>query len=315
MNYNGFIFAKAHLAWSVDDTTHNKTLQIEATGFNCNMKGEVMFDQRYYQYIQAIADCQGFSKAAEKLYISQSFLSHFVKNVEEDLGITLFDRKSIPIRLTDAGIKYLEYMKKFHRLECDMRSDLSSMSSRVPMSLTISSLRFLGAYVLPKILPGFVALNPSVNMQISEGSIQDITRLLEIGKTDLLITNLPLKSDALYSHKICDDPIMFVAPYNEKMRQRFPEQKSSPSNPLRVELDFLKEETLIILKDGLNMRVAAEAVCRHYNIQPKKVLEVPSLPSALGLVGGNKGITFVCRSSVENLRPEVPLIYFSAGEM
>lgn len=274
-----------------------------------------MFDQRYYQYIQAIADCRGFSKAAEKLYISQSFLSHFVKNVEEDFGITLFDRKSSPIRLTDAGIKYLEYMKKFYRLEHDMRSDLSSMSTHAPMCLSISSLRFLGAYVLPKILPGFVALNPSVNLQISEGSVQDITRLLEVGKTDLFITNLPLESDAFHAHKICDDPIMIVAPYNEKMQRLFPDQKSSPSNPLQSDFGFLKEEPLIILKNGLNMRVAAEAVCRHYNFQPGKVLEAPSLPSALGLVGGNKGITFVCRSSVENLRPEIPLIYFSTGEM
>ena len=51
-----------------------------------------MFDHRYYQYMKCIAECQSFSKAAEKLYISQSFLSHFVKNVEDEFGITIFDR-------------------------------------------------------------------------------------------------------------------------------------------------------------------------------------------------------------------------------
>ena len=48
-----------------------------------------MFDHRYYQYMKCIAECQSFSKAAEKLYISQSFLSHFVKNVEDEFGISI----------------------------------------------------------------------------------------------------------------------------------------------------------------------------------------------------------------------------------
>lgn len=112
-----------------------------------------MFDHRYYQYMKCIAECQSFSKAAEKLYISQSFLSHFVKNVEDEFGITIFDRKSIPIRLTEAGILYLKYTENFCQLENSMRADLSSISTKNHVSLNIASIRLLGAYVLPKILP------------------------------------------------------------------------------------------------------------------------------------------------------------------
>lgn len=116
-----------------------------------------MFDHRYYQYMKCIAECQSFSKAAEKLYISQSFLSHFVKNVEDEFGITIFDRKSIPIRLTEAGTLYLKYTENFCQLENSMRADLSSISTKNHVSLNIASIRLLGAYVLPKILPTFVA--------------------------------------------------------------------------------------------------------------------------------------------------------------
>lgn len=274
-----------------------------------------MFDHRYYQYMKCIAECQSFSKAAEKLYISQSFLSHFVKNVEDEFGITIFDRKSIPIRLTEAGTLYLKYTENFCQLENSMRADLSSISTQNHISLNIASIRLLGAYVLPKILPSFVAQHPSIDFQTSEGSIQEIIKLLDSGKTDLILTNLALDSEKYISKRLCDDPIMFAAPYNERMQKMFPNQTTSSEHPLKTDLSFLKNETLIILKNGLNMRIAAEAICQHYSLKPKRIIEASGLAAALGLVGGNKGVTFVCRSTIENIRPETPIIYFSCGSM
>ena len=274
-----------------------------------------MFDHRYYQYMKCIADCQSFSKAAEQLYISQSFLSHFVKNVEDEFDITIFDRKSIPIKLTDAGTLYLEYMEKFSQLENSMRTDLSSINTGNHGTLNISSLRLLGAYVLPKILPTFVEQHPSIDFQTSEGSIQEITKLLDNGKTDLILTNLSLNSDKYTSQRLCNDPIMFAAPYNERMQKMFPDQTTSPEHPLKTDLSFLQDETLIILKNGLNMRIAADVICQHYSLKPKQIIEASSLAAALGLVGGNKGVTFVCRSTIENIRPETPIIYLSCGPM
>lgn len=63
------------------------------------------------------------------------------------------------------------------------------------------------------------------------------------------------------------------------------------------------------------MRIAAEAICQHYSLKPKRIIEASGLAAALGLVGGNKGVTFVCRSTIENIRPETPIIYFSCGSM
>ena len=52
---------------------------------------------------------------------------------------------------------------------------------------------------------------------------------------------------------------------------------------------------------------------RHFT--PKNTIEVSSLASAMSLVGSNRGMTFVCRSSISSIRPETPIIYFSMGEM
>ena len=82
------------------------------------MKGERrVLDQRYFKYIKTIAQCHSFSKAAQILYISQPALSRFVKKVEDELGVSLFDRDTIPLGLTPAGERYLEYLDQFQSLE------------------------------------------------------------------------------------------------------------------------------------------------------------------------------------------------------
>ncbi|MEG0804009.1 MAG: LysR substrate-binding domain-containing protein, partial [Pygmaiobacter sp.] len=120
----------------------------------------------------------------------------------------------------------------------------------------------------------------------------------------------------LFDHrKVCSDHIMIAAPYNEKMKKRFPNQCSDPEHPIVVDLSTLEDETLIVLRPWQNMRIAAEAVCRHFSFAPRHVVESSSLASALSLVGSNRGITFVCQSSVSCIRPETPIIYFSVGKM
>ena len=74
-----------------------------------------MIDQRFCKYIKTIAQYHSFSKAAQVLYVSQPALSRFVKKVEDELGVTLFDRDTIPLRLTLAGQRYLEYVERIFR--------------------------------------------------------------------------------------------------------------------------------------------------------------------------------------------------------
>ena len=63
------------------------------------------------------------------------------------------------------------------------------------------------------------------------------------------------------------------------------------------------------------MRIVAETICRHYSFAPQRVVEVPSLSSALSLVGCGRGMTFICPSYVHCIQPQTPLIYFSLPEV
>ena len=59
-------------------------------------------------YLLALADTRNYSRAAEQCHISQPALTRYIKNLEEELNVTLFDRSSFPIRLTYAGERYID---------------------------------------------------------------------------------------------------------------------------------------------------------------------------------------------------------------
>lgn len=274
-----------------------------------------MIDNRRCKYIRTIAQCHSISKAAQKLYVSQPSLSRLVKKVEEELGVSLFDRDTTPLGLTAAGEKYLDYIERFQQLDKEMHQEFAAMGVGMTSQLGIVTLSLLGIYVLPKVIPNFAEQYPSVDLQIQEDTSLNVLQRVECGTADLAITNLKPDSEQLQYHLLCKDPILLAAPYNDRMRKLFPDWNGDLDHPIPADLPLLETETLIVLRPWQNMRIAAEAVCRHYSFTPQRVVEAPGLASALSLAGSGRGITFICPSYVRCLAPHTPLIYFSIAEM
>lgn len=274
-----------------------------------------MIDQRFCKYIKTIAQYHSFSKAAQVLYVSQPALSRFVKKVEDELGVTLFDRDTIPLRLTQAGKRYLEYVEQFQTLEQNMRQEFASMGRQAYSCLTIATLPLLGMYVLPRIVPDFAEQFPSVDQRIVECSSADLLKHLDNDEADLALTNLKPDDPNLRYERLMGDPVILALRYDDSMAQRYPNCCNNLEQPIPADLSQFQDQPLIVLHSWQNMRIAAETICRHYSFTPQRVLEAPSLPSALSLVGCGRGMTFICPSYVHCIQPQTPLIYFSLPEM
>ena len=93
-----------------------------------------MFSKREYEYVREIAKEGSFSKAAQKLYISQPALSGAIKKIEKELyGISLFDRNVNPVALTPAGQYYLEKRGRYTSSAMRWSSILQSWRVSVPV--------------------------------------------------------------------------------------------------------------------------------------------------------------------------------------
>ena len=110
-----------------------------------------------------------FSKAAQKLFVSQPWLSSVVKKVEQEIKTPLFDRSTNPISLTPAGEYYIQQVEKVMAIEEDMREHFAALSGP-GTQLHIGSSMFFCTYVLPRLFQEFREQNPQITLTLTEGA-------------------------------------------------------------------------------------------------------------------------------------------------
>ncbi|KDD70185.1 transcriptional regulator [Pseudomonas mandelii PD30] len=142
---------------------------------------------RHLRYLLAVADHSGFTRAAEALHVSQPTLSQQIRQLEETLGVSLFDRTSRTVKPTDAGEAYIECARRvLVELEAGKRAlhdvkDLSRGTLRLAMTPTFM------AYLVGPLVRDYVARYPNIHLQIFELSMDDIEAGLVDDSLDIAI--------------------------------------------------------------------------------------------------------------------------------
>ncbi|MFW0754201.1 transcriptional regulator CynR [Pseudomonas sp. H11T01] len=149
---------------------------------------------RHLRYLLAVADHGGFTRAAEALHVSQPTLSQQIRQLEESLGVNLFDRTSRSVKPTDAGVAYIECARRvLIELEAGKRAlhdvkDLSRGTLRLAMTPTFM------AYLVGPLVRDYVAKFPNIHLEIFELSMDDIEAGLADDSLDLAIAFTPVRS-------------------------------------------------------------------------------------------------------------------------
>lgn len=142
---------------------------------------------RHLRYLLAVADHGGFTRAAEALHVSQPTLSQQIRQLEETLGVSLFDRTSRTVKPTDAGEAYIECARRvLVELEAGKRAlhdvkDLSRGTLRLAMTPTFM------AYLVGSLVRDYVVRYPNIHLQIFELSMDDIEAGLVDDSLDIAI--------------------------------------------------------------------------------------------------------------------------------
>lgn len=272
-----------------------------------------MIDRRQCSYVLTIAECRSFSRAAEQLYIAQPSLSRYIKNLEAELGICLFDRDKIPLELTPAGETFILYIRKFQALEIEMKQELSAFGHSSSNELHIGSLTFLASYILPVVIPVFVESFPQAEVNIREYRSNQLKNSLLSHDVDLFITNLPPSHPELDFCTIAKDRVLLITRRTHSLEQKYDLSDNSSRHPFEISLENLKNSTFVLLRPWQNMHTIAKNIFAEENFFPEKVIEAPSITSAISLTSRKEHFTFVCESALRYIVPDMPLAYFSVG--
>ena len=142
------------------------------------------------EYFAVLARERSFTKAAEKLYITQQSLSSHIASLEKELGCRLLIRH-IPLELTYAGEVFLRYAESICNTQTDMLREFNDISQNQKGVLRIGAASSRGRAVLPPAILRFQQQYPNIRVDLTEGANDFLCQMLRQGDLDLAIADFP----------------------------------------------------------------------------------------------------------------------------
>ena len=197
-----------------------------------------MIDIQRIQTFLSAAESLSFSEAAKQLHLSQPTVSHHIKTLESELGVTLFDRSSGGLRLTDAGRLLLPWANRLLRDTTDLEAIMSSMQD-VAGELCIACSTTAGKYILPQLAARFRQRYPRIQVRIPGCAPEMVAKNMLDGEAHIGVLSREIAAPNLEIQEFFTDKIILIVPAGHRWVRRF---SIEPSDLLQEPL-ILREPT------------------------------------------------------------------------
>ena len=244
---------------------------------------------RDLKYICAVADLKHFGRAAEYCNISQPTLSGQIKKLENELGITLFERNYKVIRITEIGEKVVSLARQAN-LAADKINKVA-IAAQDPLSGSISI--GLIPTIAPYLIPLFAKKLRKSMTKMTIRYVEDITdRLVDRiinGKLDMAVLATSPAEEALTSIELFSEPFWLLYPKNHPL-----------SKINNIQMKDLDQEDLLLLAEGHCFRDQALSICKSPQSTQQQFLQATSLETLINLVISGQGITLIPALAIRN---------------
>ena len=253
-------------------------------------------------YVIAVAECQSISKAAEKLYVTQPSLSQYIHSLEKQLGIKLFDRSVTPIKLTDAGVLYVEWARKLLAMEESMNNALSDLMGLETGSVRIGASSFRVRCLLARSIAAFHAKYPGIHLSIQEADMKQLRDKLTAGEIDFAIGSGEFEEKTFHVETLAEERFYLAVAPSNPLTESLPEPLSAAdiiqATPkfLRqppVDLSLVQNEAFVAANAGEYDRETLYAVCRQCGFTPDIEYSVQTIETVFSFVCSNMGIALL----------------------
>lgn len=167
-----------------------------------------MMTLRHLEILRAVAETRNFTRAAERLYITQSAVSHAIRELEEKAGTALFDRLSKSVQLTRSGQLLLEETLPILSACETLEAHINCLEQRAPLHI-VSSIT-IAAFWLPKILKAFHKDWPDIQINVDVVSAANALEILRNGKADIALIEGAAPQGPFICTPFASYPLYFV---------------------------------------------------------------------------------------------------------
>ncbi|MGW1864865.1 LysR family transcriptional regulator [Streptomyces mauvecolor] len=236
-------------------------------------------------YFVAVAETRHFTRAAERVHVSQPSLSQQIKALENELGAELFSRARGNIALTDAGEALLPLARRILADADTARIEVQELAQLRRGRVRLGATPSLCTGLLPDVLRAFHDRHPGIQLLIEEGGSHDLVRELARGALDLALIVLPLPagSPALTTIELLQEDLVVVSSAAE----------APPGSGSSVRVADLRDAPLVMFRHGYDLRELTVAACRAEGFEPAFTVEGGEMDAVLGFVRAGLGVAVV----------------------
>ncbi len=222
------------------------------------------------EVFEAVADCKSFSKAAEKLYLTQPTVSVYISSLEKELNAKLFIRNTKEICVTEQGLRLYQYAREMLALQNKIMEAFTPDSQKEEARMVVAASTVPSRYLLPDILARYKEKYSCGQLDIRESDsarvIEDVAQhVVDVGFTGTAADNKCCCFQPFY-----EDELVIIMPNTARYRAILAQEKS---------LDWIRQEPLIMREEGSGTRKEAEKHLKTAGIDVEKLHVAASVES------------------------------------
>ena len=242
---------------------------------------DIVYSMDIYQlrYFLAVVETRNFSRAAERVFISQPTLSAGIKKLEQELDVILFNRGSRDISLTDAGRRFLP---RARTVIYEVNAAKQEASGKIPsLRFQIGIPRALPIAKLSPLLADFRKTHPQAQIAIKEGTPEQLEKWLDEKRVDMIISTAPTATTGHFFEKLFTTKCVLAVPEQHTLSSR----NAVPMQQLN-RLDFI-HRSHCLFETEITRTFAREGV------NPHIIFRTDEDEKALSLVAAGTGLCVV----------------------
>lgn len=256
------------------------------------------------KYVLAVAREKHFGRAAESCFVSQPTLSVAIKKLEEELGVTLFERGGGgELAITPAGERVAEQAAHIFELVDGIKNLAAEAKDDLQGPLKLGAIYTIAPYLLPELIPALHERAPHMPLLLEENYTRVLTEKLKKGELDAMLVATPVEDPSLLALPLYEEPFVVAVPADHAWKKK-----------KAIESAELEQENLLLLGSGHCFRDQVLKVCPALNRSAsgglQKTLEGSSLETIRHMVASGMGTTVLpCTATRLHTSSDSLLVY------
>jgi LysR family transcriptional regulator, hydrogen peroxide-inducible genes activator len=248
------------------------------------------------KYIVAVAREKHFGHAAEACFVAQPTLSVAIKKLEDELGVTIFERGGTEISMTPLGSQIVAQAERVLEQTAAIKEIAKQNKDPLAGPLRLGVIYTIAPYLLPPLVKTMIESVPQMPLVLQENFTTRLIELLRQGELDAAVMALPFADQGLMVHALYDEPFVVALPKHHAWAQRN-----------SIDAQELKSETMLLLGNGHCFRDQVLEVCPEMSRYSTtgdgiaRTFEGSSLETIRHMVASGIGITVLPNASVPDM--------------